>query len=77
MKVGFHAQEQVGRYVYHCHILVHEDKGMMARVEVIDVGGRRASLREIPTVLATSSAPVAGGRTKPVGPICTTASSGR
>ena len=24
----------VGRFVYHCHILSHEDKGMMATVEV-------------------------------------------
>jgi FtsP/CotA-like multicopper oxidase with cupredoxin domain len=25
---------QVGRYVYHCHILKHEDKGLMAPIEV-------------------------------------------
>jgi suppressor of ftsI len=25
----------VGRFVYHCHILSHEDKGMMATIEVI------------------------------------------
>ena len=25
----------VGRFVYHCHILAHEDKGMMAIIEVI------------------------------------------
>jgi len=24
----------VGRFVYHCHILAHEDKGMMATIEV-------------------------------------------
>jgi FtsP/CotA-like multicopper oxidase with cupredoxin domain len=24
----------LGRYVYHCHILSHEDKGMMATIEV-------------------------------------------
>jgi suppressor of ftsI len=24
----------VGRFVYHCHILSHEDKGMMATIEV-------------------------------------------
>ena len=27
-----------GRFVYHCHILVHEDFGMMAVVEVVDPG---------------------------------------
>jgi FtsP/CotA-like multicopper oxidase with cupredoxin domain len=25
----------VGRFVYHCHILSHEDKGMMATIEVV------------------------------------------
>jgi FtsP/CotA-like multicopper oxidase with cupredoxin domain len=24
----------VGRFVYHCHLLAHEDKGMMATIEV-------------------------------------------
>jgi FtsP/CotA-like multicopper oxidase with cupredoxin domain len=24
----------VGKFVYHCHILSHEDKGMMAVIEV-------------------------------------------
>ncbi|PYO10279.1 MAG: hypothetical protein DMD30_03320 [Gemmatimonadetes bacterium] len=24
----------VGRFVFHCHILSHEDKGMMATIEV-------------------------------------------
>jgi suppressor of ftsI len=26
----------VGKFVYHCHILSHEDKGMMAVIEVVD-----------------------------------------
>ncbi len=26
----------VGRFVYHCHVLEHEDKGMMANIEVYD-----------------------------------------
>ena len=25
----------VGRFVYHCHLLSHEDKGMMATIEVM------------------------------------------
>jgi FtsP/CotA-like multicopper oxidase with cupredoxin domain len=33
--INFDAEEQLGRYVYHCHILEHEDKGLMAPVEVI------------------------------------------
>jgi FtsP/CotA-like multicopper oxidase with cupredoxin domain len=27
--------QQIGKFVYHCHILAHEDKGMMATVEVV------------------------------------------
>jgi hypothetical protein len=26
----------VGRFMFHCHILEHEDKGMMAQIEVYD-----------------------------------------
>ena len=33
--INFDAQEQLGRYVYHCHILEHEDQGLMAPMEVI------------------------------------------
>jgi len=29
-------QDFVGRFVYHCHILPHEDTGMMGTVEVVD-----------------------------------------
>jgi len=30
------ARHQVGRFVYHCHILKHEDRGLMAPIEVWD-----------------------------------------
>lgn len=33
--IPFVAPEQVGRYLFHCHILEHEDKGMMAPIEVL------------------------------------------
>jgi FtsP/CotA-like multicopper oxidase with cupredoxin domain len=33
--INFDAREQLGRYVYHCHILEHEDQGLMAPIEVI------------------------------------------
>ena len=33
--INFGANQQVGRYVFHCHILEHEDKGMMAPLEVL------------------------------------------
>ena len=29
-------EDFVGRFVYHCHILPHEDTGMMGTVEVVD-----------------------------------------
>ena len=30
----FDRPEQVGDFVFHCHILEHEDKGMMKRITV-------------------------------------------
>lgn len=35
LHIAFTAPEQIGRFVYHCHILEHEDKGMMAPFEVL------------------------------------------
>jgi FtsP/CotA-like multicopper oxidase with cupredoxin domain len=35
VSIPFKAPEQVGRFVFHCHILEHEDNGMMAPVEVL------------------------------------------
>ena len=32
--MSFVAEEQIGRYVFHCHILKHEDVGLMAPIEV-------------------------------------------
>jgi FtsP/CotA-like multicopper oxidase with cupredoxin domain len=34
--MSFDAQQQTGRFVYHCHILKHEDSGLMAPIEVWD-----------------------------------------
>jgi FtsP/CotA-like multicopper oxidase with cupredoxin domain len=36
IQLSFIAPEQRGRFVFHCHILEHEDKGMMAPFEVLD-----------------------------------------
>ena len=33
--IPFEAEEQIGRFVFHCHILEHEDHGMMAAMEVV------------------------------------------
>ena len=34
--MSFDAKQQIGRFVYHCHILKHEDNGLMAPIEVWD-----------------------------------------
>lgn len=34
VRIAFNREEQIGTFVYHCHILQHEDKGMMAAIEV-------------------------------------------
>jgi FtsP/CotA-like multicopper oxidase with cupredoxin domain len=34
--MSFDAEEQLGRYVYHCHILKHEDRGLMVPIEVLN-----------------------------------------
>jgi FtsP/CotA-like multicopper oxidase with cupredoxin domain len=33
--INFDAEEQIGRFVFHCHILEHEDSGLMAPIEVL------------------------------------------
>jgi FtsP/CotA-like multicopper oxidase with cupredoxin domain len=35
VEIPFTRPQQIGKFVYHCHILGHEDKGMMATVEVV------------------------------------------
>jgi len=36
VRVAFTDPNIVGRFMFHCHILEHEDKGMMAQMEVYD-----------------------------------------
>ncbi|HUO54725.1 MAG TPA: multicopper oxidase domain-containing protein [Rhodoblastus sp.] len=40
--IAFSRDEQVGDFVYHCHILEHEDRGMMGLVHVIGRKGAAA-----------------------------------
>jgi FtsP/CotA-like multicopper oxidase with cupredoxin domain len=35
IRIRFKAEQAGGRFVFHCHILEHEDKGMMAQIEVM------------------------------------------
>jgi len=39
LKVRTRYQRYVGQYVLHCHILDHEDQGMMQNVRVVDGDG--------------------------------------
>ena len=36
IRIAFTHPEIVGRFMYHCHVLQHEDRGMMAQIEVYD-----------------------------------------
>jgi len=36
IRIPFTDPQIVGHFVYHCHVLKHEDKGMMANIEVYD-----------------------------------------
>lgn len=56
--VPFMAREQVGSFVYHCHILSHEDAGMMATIEVFDPA--RPDTGTQLTSLSTSAAAPSG-----------------
>jgi len=42
--IPFTRAESVGKYVFHCHILEHEDKGMMASIRVLTSDQLAASL---------------------------------
>jgi FtsP/CotA-like multicopper oxidase with cupredoxin domain len=53
LKISFDRPEQAGRYMYHCHILEHEDKGMMSMIQVVDIS---TELRSKSTQRASSLA---------------------
>ena len=36
VRIPFTKPVIVGKFVYHCHIMAHEDNGMMAVIEVVD-----------------------------------------
>ena len=51
--IPFEDPIQVGAFVFHCHILEHEDKGMMATVEVYDPARILANLARARTPVRT------------------------
>ena len=38
LRIDFRSPNIVGTFVYHCHILAHEDRGMMAAIQVLPSG---------------------------------------
>ena len=46
VRIAFTDPRIVGRFLYHCHVLKHEDKGMMANIEVYDPKARSAPPRQ-------------------------------
>jgi suppressor of ftsI len=49
-----------GEFVYHCHIVQHEDKGMMANIVVADAVAKRMKDEEPPDLIAQATTPVSG-----------------
>jgi len=39
IRMDFRDPQTVGTFVYHCHILNHEDQGMMAKIQVLPPSG--------------------------------------
>ena len=70
LRLVFNRPTQVGDFVYHCHILEHEDRGMMGIVHVIEPPAstaRAASLFEAPRALL---ARLWGPRDPLAAPVC-------
>jgi len=53
LRMSFDRLDLLGRFYYHCHIMRHEDNGMMAVVEVYDPN---AAPTTVPALVGTSSA---------------------
>jgi FtsP/CotA-like multicopper oxidase with cupredoxin domain len=53
LRMDFRAPDIVGTFVYHCHVLEHEDGGMMGRIQVV------------PRITASSTVPTEQSRGEP------------
>ena len=49
LRMDFRGNDTTGIYVYHCHILEHEDKGMMQPIVVVPEGTEIAQINKIRT----------------------------
>ena len=60
MRIRFDPPIIVGEYVYHCHIVQHEDHGMMANLVVQDGLAKLMSKAEPPDLIAQATTPATG-----------------
>lgn len=60
VRVDFRGPD-IGNFVYHCHILGHEDNGMMAIIQVLPRGSSRQAIRGGVGALSASHSPTPGG----------------
>jgi FtsP/CotA-like multicopper oxidase with cupredoxin domain len=71
LRMDFRDPNTVGTFLYHCHILKHEDMGMMGAIQVLPKGTKSSTTVSMPhqvldtrtefTVTATVTPPDAGG----------------
>ncbi len=68
IRMAFTQPQIVGRFMYHCHVLQHEDRGMMAQIEVYDPAkpSRRALFDWLKDRFAASAPPDGICRARPV-----------
>jgi suppressor of ftsI len=57
IRMAFTDPRIVGRFMYHCHILEHEDKGMMASIEVYDPAKDAKPGAKMPGMTMSATAP--------------------
>ena len=60
MRMKFDPPIIVGEFVYHCHIVQHEDQGMMANIQVTDELANRMQSFEGPDLIADALTPATG-----------------
>ena len=60
IRIRFDPPVIVGEYVYHCHIVQHEDKGMMANLVVQDELAKLMRESEPPDLIAQATTPAPG-----------------
>ncbi len=79
LRMDFRDPNAVGTFVYHCHLLEHEDGGMMGliRVEPAEQAGKRLSSHSTPKVPARFAGVLCGGVKNPAYPRNSSNSSNR